>query len=306
MTAENIYYVIAGASGHVGGHIAGRLLDAGQKVRVLGRNPERLHSLVNRGAQPIIASLEDTKAMQRAFHDAVVFAMIPPHFAGEDIHAYQRRIVDSMAQAMENAGVRYVVSLSSLGAELPSGTGSIAGLHYMEQTFNELDDTHVLHLRAGFFMENLLMTIPTIRSKGIITLPLRADLKLPMIATRDIGERAAQYMTEKNFTGKTTKELLGQRDISMEEATRILGAAISRPDLKYVQANYEEAEKAMLSAGMSHDMARLMIEMERSENEGRIRSLETRSAENTTPTSMEEFAKEFADVNGETWKHEVA
>ncbi len=40
-------------------------------------------------------------------------------------------------------------------------------------------------------------------------------------------------------------DLLGPRDVSFAEAAKILGAAIGKPDLQYVQFSYEDAEKAM-------------------------------------------------------------
>ena len=117
-----------------------------------------------------------------------------------------------------------------------------------------------------------------------------------MIATRDIAEVAAQLLLDLGFSGHSTRELLGQRDITMEEATRILGKAIGKGDLGYVQFPYEQAEQAMVALGLSQDVARSVNEMDRALNEERVRPLEKRSAANTTPTSFEQFAERFAAV----------
>ncbi|HBA82781.1 MAG TPA: hypothetical protein DCZ95_01685 [Verrucomicrobia bacterium] len=306
MTTENASYVVTGARGHVGSQVAKRLLEAGKKVRVIGRHVEGLRAYVDQGAEMFTGSLADSKAMSEAFRGEVLFTMIPPEQSSENVREHQKRMANAMTWAIKEAGVKYVVNLSSMGAELMEGTGPIVGLHYMEQALNDLEDVHVLHLRAGFFMENLLMSLPAIRAKGIVPSPLRADLRLPLIATRDIGDRAAHYMIERSFTGKVVKELQGQRDLAMPDVVKILGHAIARPEIQYRQVSYEEAEKEMVLAGMSHDSARLMVEMERSLNEGRIRPLEIRSAENTTPTSLEEFAQEFAAAYHESWRRKVA
>ena len=75
----------------------------------------------------------------------------------------------------------------------------------------------------------------------------------------------------------------------MTEATKILGAAIGKPDLQYVQFNYEDAEQGMIQAGISPDLASNYNEMAKALNEGLVH-LAPRTPENTTHTSLEEFA----------------
>ena len=89
---------------------------------------------------------------------------------------------------------------------------------------------------------------------------------------------------------------MGQRDISMTEATGIIGKAIGKDNLAYVQFPYEQAEQAMMATGMSRDVARSLSEMNRGLNEGRVQPLEERSAHNTTPTTFEQFAESFSAV----------
>jgi uncharacterized protein YbjT (DUF2867 family) len=129
---------------------------------------------------------------------------------------------------------------------------------------------------------------------GIYGSPMRADLALPMIATRDIGAAAAAALLEGSMRRVSAQELLGPRDYTMAEAAAILGRAIGRPDLAYAQFPYADAERALLGMGMSPDWARTMIEMYRGFNDGIVVPAEARSARNTTPTTLEEFAKLFA------------
>ena len=101
-----------------------------------------------------------------------------------------------------------------------------------------------------------------------------------------------------DFAGKSVRELLGPRDYSMDEATRILGQAIGRKDLKYVQFPYEDTVKALQGMGMSADVANRLVDMNRGFNEGRIRPTEARAPKNTTPTTLEDFSKVFAGLFG--------
>ena len=86
--------------------------------------------------------------------------MIPPNFTAVDFRAYQNEVGNSIATGIIKAGVKFVVNLSSQGAEFPAGTGPIAGLHDQEERLNRLQGVNVLHLRATYFIENLLMNIP--------------------------------------------------------------------------------------------------------------------------------------------------
>jgi uncharacterized protein YbjT (DUF2867 family) len=146
-------------------------------------------------------------------------------------------------------------------------------------------------------MENTLAQIGIIQSMDTTAGPLRPDLAFPMIATRDIGNAAAQALLTLDFNGKQTRELLGERDLSYAEAATIIGTAIGKPDLKYVQLPQEQVRGAFLQMGMSANVADLILEMSTALNSGYVKPLEERSAENTTPTSYESFvAEEFVPL----------
>ncbi|WP_455379428.1 NmrA family NAD(P)-binding protein [Petrachloros mirabilis] len=287
-------YVIVGATGNTGRFIAETLLKDGETVRVIGRDAARLKPLVDGGAEAFVASIDDTPAMVRAFTGATaVYTMIPPNYGVADLRAYHRRIAESLATALEQAQVPSVVNLSSLGAQLADGAGPISGLHDVEQRLNRLPNSHVLHLRPGYFMENLLWNRDLIATQGINSTPLRSNLAISMIATRDIATAATQRLRLRDFSGKRTQELLGHRDLTMTEATAIIGKVTGNPSLHYVQFPYEAVEETMLGMGMSADTARNFVELYRAFNEGRVTPLEPRTPANTTATSFEEFAAAF-------------
>ena len=194
------------------------------------------------GAEPFTADLTDAAGLTEAFSGSeAVYAMIPPALTSKDYRAYQDWVVEAIATAVQTSGVKFVVSLSSVGADKPDKTGPIVGLHHLEQRLDHIPGINALHLRAGYFMENTLAQASIIRVAGMASGPLRrADLKLPMIATRDVGRAAAEALFHLDFDGQQTQELLGQRDISMTEAAAVIGNAIGKPDLKYVQASDEQ------------------------------------------------------------------
>jgi len=286
-------YVVIGASGNTGHVVARNLLARGQKVRLVGRSATKLQALAADGAEIFIGDLTDPSSLTKAFHQAdAAYVMIPPDPASKDYRAYQDEVSSSLATALQNAKVKNVVALSSFGADKASGTGPVVGLHNLEQKLDQISDRNVLHLRPGYFMENTLPQVGAIRMLGSAVSPLRPDLKLPMIATRDIGAVAANALLRLDFRGKSTQELQGERDLDYTEAATILGNAIGKPDLGYIQAPDNQILAAMVQMGMSENVAQLILEMSGALNRGHMKALEPRSATNTTPTKFETFVSE--------------
>lgn len=288
-------YAITGASGHTGNIVARRLLADRQKVRVIGRDQQRLHALTQNGAEPYVTNLNDTAGLAKAFAGCeAVYLMIPPDSTTKNYRAFQDRVTDAFASALAVAGVKFAVALSSVGADKAGKTGPVVGLHNLEKRLSTIDGLNVLFLRAGYFMENTLPQADVIHAMDKVAGPIRLDLKMPMIASRDIGNAVADALLRYDFVGRQTRELLGQRDITYGEVARIIGQALGKPDLAYTQVPDNEFRVTMLNMGMSSNMVNLILEMTAAMNSGHMCALEPRSAANTTATSYESFvAEEF-------------
>jgi uncharacterized protein YbjT (DUF2867 family) len=284
-------YTILGATGNVGRKIADMLIKKGEKVRLIARSADRVRPIVGKQAQAFAGDAMDTEFLVKAFTGAdAVFTMLPSNIKAENGLAYADKIGVSIARALTLAKVKYVVNLSSVGAELPEGTGPIVGLHRQEERLNKINGLNVLHLRAASFMENQLMSINLIRSRGINGSAIRGDIKFPMIATKDIAAFAAERLVKCDFTGSSIRYLLGQRDLSMIDATEIIGRKINNPALVYVMFPFDETEKWLMSSGLSPNMSRLYVEMTKAMNDNLIAA--KRTSENSTPTSFEVFCDE--------------
>ena len=286
-------YVVLGASGHTGHVVATNLLARGEKVRVVGRNSVHLQPLASKGAEPFVADASDASALAKAFERAdSAYVMIPPNLTSKDPLGHADRTSDAIAAAMQESGVKNVVALSSMGAELPSGTGPVVGLHHFEQKLNQIGNANILFLRAGYFMENTLPQAAAIRQMGNTAGPLRSDLKVPMIATRDIGNVVSDILLHPLTRGKQIRELHGQRDLNYTEVTGIIANAIGKPDLKYAQVSGDQFRGVLVQMGMSQSVADLLVEMTNALNSGKMHFVEARTSQNTTPTSYENFVLE--------------
>jgi uncharacterized protein YbjT (DUF2867 family) len=285
-------FVVCGATGKIGFRIAENLLAAGVTVRIIGRERVRLGPLASKGAESWPGDIGDTAFLEKAFSGARgAFILIPPRYDAPDIREYQDRLGASLVAALSKAKVPRIVALSSIGAHLDKGTGPILGLHDLETRLGTLKDAEVVCLRPAYFMENHLWSIPLIQNQGINGSPIRGDVPLPMIATEDIADATARLFVEGVFHGHEIRYLLGPRDLTISEATRIIGEAIGKPGLKYVQFSEEDARKTLAGAGMSASVLEAMLEMQRGFNAGIVRPTRERSMENTTPTTLESFAK---------------
>ncbi|HUL00112.1 MAG TPA: NAD(P)H-binding protein [Nitrospirota bacterium] len=297
-------YTILGATGNIGSKLAEILVKQGEEVRLVSRTADRLlPSLMQKArkdetfvgnAQSYVGDILDTEFLSKALEDSrSVFTMIPPNPKVDNFLTYANRMSESIARAIEIAKVKYVVNISSVGADLSDGgTGPITGLHNLEERLNRIKGLNVMHIRAGYFMENLFSFVDLIRSRGITGSAIRGDLKIPMIATRDIADFVAKHLVKCDFSGSSVAYLLGQRDLSLIEATAIIGNKIGNPDLKYILFPYDDAEKSLIAAGLSPNMSQSYIEMSRAFNEGRINRSFKRTRTNTTATSFETFCEE--------------
>ena len=286
-------YTVLGATGHIGSIITKALLEKGEKVRVVGRHGGKLQPFVLKGAESVVAEVTDAAAIARALDGArAAFLMIPPAMTSPDYRAEQEKFSDAIAAGVRESGLQYAVNLSSIAAQAPAGTGPILGTRSSEQKLNAIEKLNVLHLRPAYFFENHMAGISMIQMMGLYGGAIKPDLKFPMIATKDIGAYAAERLLKLDFNGKKTQELLGERDLSMNELTLIIGKALNRPDLRYAQFPYDQVQQVLAQMGIPPKTAASLIEMLQGINDGIVVGTEPRSDANTTPTSFEVFARE--------------
>jgi len=283
-------FVLLGSNGQIASQIAGLLLAAGHPVRVVGRNADALARVAQAGAELAVGDPGDSDFLERAFAGATgLYTMIPPCYADHDMRAAQDRIGMSIARALGKVHALRVVNLSSMGAELPEGTGPIEALHAQEQRLNAIAGIDLLHLRPGSFMENLLPIAPVIAAAGVLPGMEIADAPVPMAATRDIAAVAARELEQPQHRGELI--LHAQRHLTMGEVAAVLGTAIGNPNLRYVQAEAAEAKAQLHAQGFSFSAADQLEALARWLSTTPRASFDAAPVE-LLPTSVERFARE--------------
>lgn len=284
-------YVLLGSNGNITSKAVALLLDQRAAVRVVGRSAKSLAALKARGAEIAVGDAADPLFLAKAFAGATaVYVMIPPDYAAPDMPAAQDRVGESIVRALADARVKKVVNLSSTGAHLPSGTGPIAALYRQEQRLNALAGVDVLHLRPGYFFENHLFAIGTIQALGAYADMTAPDAALPMVATADIAQAVARELRTPSGTGKRVLHLRAPRLYTMRESTALLGAAIGKPALAYLQAEPAQAKAAMMQHGFSASAAAMFEEMSAAFSSGRLNGEHEKGPTEVMPTTQEQFA----------------
>ena len=288
-------YVITGSLGHISKPIVQALVKAGQEVSVITSSAERSREIQALGATPMIGSVEDVEFLKEAFRGAdAVYTMVPPKNVTAEWKKHIASVGANYAAAIKDAGVKYVVNLSSVGAHRPAGCGPVSGLHAGEKALNELSGVNVLHLRPGFFYYNFHALAGMIKHAGIAGGNYGAGTKMILSDTNDIAEVAADALLNMKFSGKSVK-YASSDERTTDEVASVLGDAIGKPDLKWIDFTDEQNLDGLVQAGLPREVAENYTEMGAAIRTGILFEEYYQIGERPTGrTKLEDFAKQFS------------
>jgi uncharacterized protein YbjT (DUF2867 family) len=284
-------YVITGATGNTGKRISEALLAAGKSVTVISRDAEKVKDLVAKGAIAAIGDLHDVAFLTHTFKGATaVYTLVPPKWDVRDWRAYQMQIASCVTLAIAQAGVKNVVNLSSQGAHLPEGAGPVSGLYYFENLLNNVPNLNVLHLRPGYFFENLYGVKDMIQHAGILAQPLAAETKVTMVHTQDIAAAAAKRLLALDFEGSTVQFVAGNAERSFGEVAALISKAIGK-DVPYIVSSREDFVNGMTGVGIPETIAVGYADLYKALDSPQYQTGYVRQTDNTTPTTLEWFVE---------------
>jgi uncharacterized protein YbjT (DUF2867 family) len=247
-------------TGHIGSRLCSILLDHGTELTVIARHPEKVKQFADRGAKVIAGSHEDGAVLEQALAGSDgLFWVMPPNLTSHDPLRDARRFADVGASVIRKFPNLHVVQLSSVGAQRPSGTGPIAGVHYVEGKFRSVAK-NVVALRANYFMENIFNSLQTIITDGNIYNSAPASTTAPQIATQDIAEIAADILLSEP-SGQRIVDAIGPEDISFENCAEIISQATGKT-VKAITVPGDKLKTGYVQVGVSPQVADLYIEMQ--------------------------------------------
>ena len=285
--------IVTGSLGNISKPLAQQLIANGHEVTIISSNSDKVSDIEALGTKAAIGSIADVDFLAQTFSGAdVVYTMIPPNLAAGNYRKYVSDSGKNYAEAIKKAGVKRIVNLSSIGADIDGGTGPISGVHDAEIALNALENVAIKHIRAGFFYTNFYNNIPMI-NQGFLGSNYSAQTRLVMTHPKDIAHIVAEEL-QNSFTGKSVRYAVSD-ERNLDETVRVLGAAIGKPDLKWVEFTDEQAYEGMLQSGMPAEIARNFTEMGNAIRNGILwKDFDSTGGVISGKIKFEEFAKELA------------
>ncbi|RYE59429.1 MAG: NAD-dependent epimerase/dehydratase family protein [Sphingobacteriales bacterium] len=290
--------VVTGSLGHISKPLTQELLRDGHEVTVISSRQERQKEIEALEAKAAIGSMTNADFLTETFKgaDAVYLMEAMAHnafFDHElDLNATMNKIAYAYKQAVEQAGVKRVVHLSSIGAHTDTGNGMLVFHYNVEQILKLLPaDVAITTLRPVGFYYNIFGFIPTIKAQGAIVQNYGGDEREPWVSTNDIAHVAAEEL-QQHFEGRKVRYIASD-EVSPNGLAKILGDAIGVPELKWVAISDEEFENRLKAVGMSPQIAKGYTAMNAGRRDGLyIDYLQNRPV--LSPTKLTDFAKDFA------------
>lgn len=286
---------ITGSLGNISQPLTSSLTAKGHQVTVISSKAEKITAIEALRARAAIGSVEDIDFLVKAFEGAdAVYTMVPPNFSIPDYNQFTRQVGAHYARALEQTGVQYVVNLSSSGSPL-AGTGPLTGYQNLEAPFDVLPNTHVLHLRPGGFYSNFYGSIGLIKHQGIIGNNFDETATMYLSHPQDIAEAAADALHHLHFKGRNIKYIVSDK-MNGRQAAALLGQAIGKPGLQWVQFPDEQLLAALVQNGFSRDAAQhYIVDMGIAIREGVLdKHYQQNTHEVVGQRSFADFAREFA------------
>jgi uncharacterized protein YbjT (DUF2867 family) len=253
--------IVTGSLGHISKPLVEKLVAAKHEVTVISSKQDRRSEIEALGATAAIGSVSELGFVTETFKGAdAVYTMVPPTYSASDWKQHIAGIGKIYSQAISAAGVKNVVNLSSMGAHMPEGCGPVSGLYFVEQALNALEGVNVKHLRPGFFYYNFFANMGMIKHMGIIGGNYGEGARLVLADPNDIADAAFEELSNLSFKDKSIRYVASDEKTT-DEVASILGNAIGKPDLKWVNFSDADTLGGMLQNGVPEDIAKNYAEM---------------------------------------------
>jgi uncharacterized protein YbjT (DUF2867 family) len=279
-------------TGSIGRQVLENILDSGEPIRVIARDPSRLPSRVLEHVEVVEGSHSDVDVVNRAFAGAdSVFWLVPPDPRARSVAAAYVDFTRPAADAIRRQGVKRVVAVSALGR----GTAMARNAGYVTASL-KMDDliastgVSLRELTMPSFMDNVLRQVEPIRTRGIFFSPISGDRRLPTCATGDIAAVAAKLLLDSSWSGRGSVPVLGPEDLSANDMAQIMSRVLEKP-VRFQQITYEAYKATLTKNGMSEAMAQGMVDMMAAKDAG-LDNAEARTPQSTTPTSFRQWCEE--------------
>ena len=284
--------VITTPAGQIGRQVLGNLLQSGEQLRVIARDPSQLPAEVRDDLDIVEGSHGDAAVADKAFAgaDAVLWVTLADRRA-PSVEAAFAGFTRPAAEAFNRHGVGRVVGVSMLGRGTPwaAQAGFVTGSLAMDDLI-AASGVAYRALTNPYFMEDTARQAKSIKNQGLFTSPIAGDRKLPAVATRDIAAAASRLLLDASWSGVEEVPLLGPEDLSYNDMAKIMSQVLSK-DVRFQQITFEAYKDRFIRLGTSDAMAQGYTDMAWAKNEGLDNGVQ-RTPQNSTPASFRQWCEE--------------
>jgi uncharacterized protein YbjT (DUF2867 family) len=283
--------VITAPTGLIGHQVLENVINGGERVRVIARDPSRIPLPLRERVEVVTGSHGDGDVADRAFAGAdAVFWLVPPDPHARSVRAAYLDFTQPACAALKSHKIKRVVGISALGR----GTALVAraGLVSASLAMDDLIASTGVGYRAltmPSFMDNILRQVQSIKNQGLFFAPLSGDRTFPTCATKDIAAVAAKLLLDASWSGRDHVPVLGPEDLSFNDMAQVITDVLGKT-VKFQQIGGEAFKARLTGSGMSEAMAQGTLEMMLAKNEG-LDNAEPRTPESSTPTSFRQWCE---------------
>jgi uncharacterized protein YbjT (DUF2867 family) len=282
--------VVTTPTGTIGRQVLENILDSGQPIRVITRDPAHLPAQTRQRVEVVQGSHGDSDIVNQAFTGAgSVFWVVPPAPHATNVEAAYLDFTRPACGALRRHGVKRVVGVSALGRGVAINAGLVTASLAMDDLIASTGVSY-RSLTLPSFMDNILRQVEPIKTQGMFFLPISADRKLPTCATRDIAAVAARLLLDPSWRGQDSVAVLGPEDLSFNDMAQIMSQVLGKP-VRYQQIPSDAYKARLTGFGMSDAMAQGVIDMMAAKNAG-LDNAEPRTRASTTPTSFRKWCED--------------
>lgn len=289
--------ILTGSLGNISKPLAEELVQNGHSVTVISSKPEKQKEIAALGAKAAIGRLEDVDFLTATFTGADAVYCMEARASDNtlDMITYAEQLGGNYVEAIQQSGVKRVVHLSSVGAHTDKGNGVLLFHYKVEQILNKLPpDVAITFMRPVGFYANLLDFVNSIKTQGVILSNYGGEDKIMLVSPLDIAAAVAEEITT-SAVGRKIRYVASD-ELTCNDVASILGAAIGKPDLKWIIIPDQQLLNGLLASGMNPRFAAGIVEMNASRHSGALYEDYYRNRPTLGKVKLVDFAKEFAAV----------
>jgi uncharacterized protein YbjT (DUF2867 family) len=251
-------YLITGATGNIGALVVKRLLNRGDRPRVLVRDAEKARSLYGDRVDVFVGDFAVATSMMTALTGVDAFLLVS---SVDDLAARD----EVAAKAAKAAGVKHLVKISSIA--VPQNNIGTGRWHAQGEAAVRASGVPFTFIRPSGFMDNCLWWARSIKSEGVVR-SSAGDGKSPVIHGDDIAAVATKAMTTQGYIGESLP-VTGPELLSYPEMVMKIGARIGKP-LRYEALSDEEERRQLIARNRPTHMVDALISVFRAMREERL------------------------------------